>query len=69
MATKNTKFKAFEITKEDSKKIKGGYADTGIGGGGTGSNGFIVWDDVDPRDDGFAFSTATIAAQVMKFKK
>ena len=49
--------------------VKGGYEDNGIGGGGTGSNGFIIWDDVDPRSDGFAFSTATIAASFLKTKK
>jgi len=54
MATKNTKFKNLQISKEDCKNLKGGFANIGpIGGGGTGSTGFIIWDNVDPRDNGF----------------
>lgn len=70
MDTKNTKFKRFEISKEESKNLKGGYEDNGIGGGGVGGNGFVIWDDLDPRDDNFAFSNVTLSAFSPKnFKK
>ncbi|MFT4759435.1 MAG: hypothetical protein ACI9XO_000700 [Paraglaciecola sp.] len=68
MATKNTKLKDFQITKEAAKNLKGGYASDGIGGG-TGSNGFIIWDDIDPRDNALMISMPSISASFMKFKK
>lgn len=68
MATKNTKLKDFQITKEEAKNLKGGYASDGIGGG-TGSNGFIIWDDVDPRDNGLMISTLSTTASFVKAKK
>lgn len=67
MATKNTKLKDFQITKAAAKNVKGGYASDGIGGG-TGSNGFIIWDDVDPRDDAFMIMP-TLSVSTMKTKK
>ena len=60
MATKITQFKSVQLTKDEAKNIKAGYADTGFGG--TGGNGFIIWDDLDPRDEGFALSTMTSVA-------
>lgn len=68
MATKNTKLKDFQITKEEAKNVKGGFAVEGWGGG-TGSNGFIVWDDIDPRDNGLMISASSIVAISLKVKK
>lgn len=68
MATEKTKFKIFEITKEHSQCIKGGYADSGIGGG-MGANGFIIWDNLDPRDDNFTLSASFSSSQLFKVKK
>lgn len=68
MATINTQFKDFQISKKDLSKIKGGYEDIGFGGG-TGGNGFVIWDDVDPRDDELAFSNVVATPLVIKFKK
>jgi hypothetical protein len=67
MATKNTKLTDFQITKEEAKNLKGGYASDGIGGG-TGSNGFIIWDDVDPRDNGLMIAAPSTKASFIKIK-
>jgi len=68
MATIRTQFKSVQLTKEETKKIKAGYADTNIGG--TGGNGFIIWDDVDPRDDyGLALATSTDVGVSLSKKK
>ena len=68
MATRNTKLKDFQITKAAAKNLKGGYASDGIGGG-TGSNGFIIWDNLDPRDEGLMFGMPTASMSIMKIKK
>lgn len=69
MATKNTKFKDFQISKDDSKNLKGGYANTGPNIGGTGSTGFIIWDNVDPRDNGFFFAGSSMNSVKATVKK
>ena len=69
MATINTQFKTVQLTKEEAKNIKAGYADLGIGG--TGGFGFTTWDDLEPRDGGFAISqvSATAVSFLTKVKK
>lgn len=71
MATKNTKLKDFQISKAESKNLKGGYAEkgTGIGGGGTGSTGFIIWDNIDPRDNGLLVAGTSVSSMQLNLRK
>lgn len=51
MATKKTKLEKFEsrvISAEESRDVKGGYK---LSIGGSGSTGFINWDEIDIRDE------------------
>ena len=64
----NLQFKNFELDQKQVKSVKGGNID--FGNTGTGSTGFINWDEVDPRDNGFTVvhDYATIAMTHLKKK-
>ena len=63
---KKLQFKNLALTSSESQQIKGGNID--FGNNGTGSTGFINWDDVDPRDNGFVYIHKYASLQVL-FKK
>ena len=50
MATKKTKFESRIISAKEAKAVKGGYK---LSIGGSGSTGFINWDDIDIRDEDY----------------
>ncbi len=53
MATKKINLKKFEsreMSADESQGVKGGYK---LSIGGTGSTGFINWDDIDIRDEDY----------------
>ena len=64
----NLQFKKFELNENDAKSVKGGNID--FGNTGTGSTGFINWDEVDPRNNGFTVvhDYATVSLNNLKQK-